>query len=72
MVGREPRQQRPPVAEGLVENGDGRLPVGGDLELDARPPRRVLEPRVPERPRVGEHAVEVEREGEAAGHSSRC
>ena len=32
------------------------------VELDVRPPRGVLEPVAPERPRVCEHGVEIERE----------
>ena len=59
----EALQQRPPVAEPLVEQRRRRDAVLGHVELDARAPRGVLEPVVPERPRVREHRVEVERDG---------
>jgi len=68
-IGGKARQQRPPVPECLVEYHGRRLTVVGHVQLDARPPRRVLEPRVPERARVSEDAVEVERK---AGHEGRC
>ena len=61
-VGGEPLEQRPPVAELLVEEGGGGLPVLRQVELDARAARRVLHPVVPERPRVRQHGVEIERE----------
>ena len=47
------------------------LAILGHVELDARPPGRILEPRVPQRPRVGEHAVEVERDADSS-HDRRC
>ena len=61
----EPRQQRAPVPERLVEHGCCGFSIRGHVELDAGPSRRILESRVPERVRVREHAVEVEREQEA-------
>ena len=53
----------------LVEHRRGLDPVAGDVELDACPPRRVLEPVAPERARVGKDAVEIE--GECA-HRAGC
>ena len=61
----EPRQQRAPIPERLVEHGCCGFSIRGNFELDARPPRSVLEPRLPERARLGEYAVEVESEQEA-------
>ena len=53
----------------------GPVPIGlGAIlrynELDAGSSRRVLEPRLPQWPRVGEHEVEVECE-QKAGHDGR-
>ena len=60
-VGREALEQRPPVAEPLVEHRRrGVAVLRHVVELDAGPPRRVLEPVAPERPRVREHCVEIE------------
>ncbi|TMM16183.1 MAG: hypothetical protein E6F98_01205 [Actinobacteria bacterium] len=61
-VGGEALQQRAPVAEALVQSSGRLRPVVGKVELDARPPRRVLDPVAPQRPRVGEHGIEVERD----------
>jgi hypothetical protein len=59
-VVREPLEQRPPVAELLVEDARRGRPVIGHPQVDVRPAGRVGEPVVPERPRVGEHRVEIE------------
>ena len=62
-------EQGPPVAEPLVEQRRGGDAVVRHVELDVRAPRRVLEPVVPERPRVREDRVEIEGEGV---HAARC
>ena len=59
-VGGEPIEQRTPVAELGVEDRTAAFSRSdGHGELDACPARRILEPGVPDRPRVREHGVEV-------------
>jgi len=67
--GGEPLEQRPPVAEPLVEQRRGGHPVLRQVELDARPARHVLEPVAPEWARVREHGVEIDCE---SVHRTRC
>jgi hypothetical protein len=58
-------------ARSAAKRASSGFPSLGDVELDACATRRVLEPRVPERPRIREHAVEVESERQPR-HETRC
>ena len=58
----EALEQRPPVPDDAVEHRCRGGAIRRKLDLDAGAPRHVLEPRAPERPRVAEDGVEVERE----------
>jgi hypothetical protein len=57
----EALEQRRPVSDPAVElRGRVGAARGQPAEVDARAAGQVLEPGVPERPRVAEHAVEVD------------
>jgi hypothetical protein len=58
---REALEERRPVADRAVEHGRGGDAVLRELDVDPSPSRQVLEPGAPERPRVPEHGIEVER-----------
>ena len=59
----EALQERPPVAEPLVEDARCRGAILRQVELHMRPPRHVHEPVPPEGQRVREDGVEIESDG---------
>ena len=56
----EPPEQRPPLAELLVEDPRSSGAVLGQVEVHARPAAGVLEPVAPQRSCISEHRVEIE------------
>ena len=57
----EALEQRPPIAEPLIENRRRLDRSSGTSSSTCVPPRDVLEPVPPQRPCVRQHGIEIER-----------
>jgi hypothetical protein len=67
----EALEQGPPVPNDAVEDDRRRGSICRKLSVDPCPAREILEPGPPERPRIAEDGVEVERECRARAQGQR-